>query len=157
MNNEIKEILDLLKGIVNEKYAMPSEQELLNEKEIKILVDYITNLQEQRNQFASTINELGKSNVNLQTKITNLQEENQRLKKKLDCKERFSKIMPEDTEFIILSKADYDRQQEDIELVAIELRNRIDKAIKVLKHHDHEFEGTLHSALNILQGDDKSE
>ena len=51
MNKEIKEILDFLEGIVNEKYAMPSEQELLNEKEIKILLDYITNLQEENEKL----------------------------------------------------------------------------------------------------------
>ena len=49
--------------------------------------------------------------------ITNLQEENERLKKQLNCKERLTKILPEDTEFIILSKSDYDRQEKDIELI----------------------------------------
>ena len=131
MNNDIREILEQLNGHLKENYdsfkkgAVDITKYDLYCDDLKTLLDY----------------------------ITNLEQENERYKKIFEGKERFSKIMPEDTEFIILSKADYDRQQEDIELVAIELRNRIDKAIKILKNNDHEFEGTVYSALNILQGE----
>ena len=63
--------------------------------------------------------------------LTNIEQENERLKKQLNCKEVYSNYMPEGIDFIILSKADYDRQQEDIELNAIELKSRIDKVYKI--------------------------
>lgn len=97
--------------------------------------------------------------------ITKLKQENERYKKIFEGKEKFSKIMPEGTDFIILSKADYDRQQEDIELNAIELKSRIDKAIEYInsKHNwygdeeedneDYLFElEDFEELLNILQG-----
>lgn len=68
--------------------------------------------------------------IDAQDKIINEQAlEIAKLKKQLNCKERLTKIMPPDTEFIILSKSDYERQEKDIEEVALELRDRIDKAI----------------------------
>lgn len=95
--------------------------------------------------------------------ITNLQEENERYKKIFEGKERFSKIMPDDTDFIILLKADYDRQQEDIELGLIDYKSRNEKAIKLLKEagcYDEETKTfcddvweELPKLLNILNGD----
>ena len=70
--------------------------------------------------------------------ITKLKQENERYKKIFEGKEKFSKIMPEGTDFIILSKTDYDRQQEDIELNAIELKSRIDKSIEYIEKYLHE-------------------
>lgn len=99
--------------------------------------------------------------------ITKLKQENERYKKIFEGKEKFSKIMPEGTDFIILSKTDYDRQQEDIELNAIELKSRIDKTIEYINVIK---ENTTSSArkdyakmilinyedlLNILQGKEK--
>ena len=106
--------------------------------------------------------------------ITNLEQENERYKKLFEGKERFSKIMPEGTDFIILSKADYDRQQEDIELNAIKLKSRIDKAIEYINEHiKYECDGTYsgmsfysyhlydnfkkEDLLNILTGGDDNE
>lgn len=82
------------------------------------------------------INELHNT-IDAKDKIINYQAlEIARLKKQLNCKERLTKIMPPDTEFIILSKSDYDRQEKDIEEIALELRDKIDKAIEYIKNYD---------------------
>lgn len=82
------------------------------------------------------------------------------IKKMFEGKERFSKIMPDDMDFIILSKADYDRQQEDIELTAIKMKQRIDKAVEYIINHT---QSTAHlemdtksikQLLDILRGDE---
>lgn len=91
--------------------------------------------------------------------ITNLQKENEKYKKIFEAKERFSKIMPDDTDFIILSKADYDRQQEDIELTAIKLKSRNEKAIEYIeerKNLNWYADGVfVYELLNILNGGDE--
>ena len=89
--------------------------------------------------------------------ITNLQEENERYKKLFEGKERFSKIMPDDMDFIVMSKTDYDRQVDDIELVALELRSRIDKAIEYIKEKYNCELFQNKKLLNILQGEDTKE
>lgn len=55
-----------------------------------------------------------------------------RLNKQLNCKEKLTKIMPPDTEFIILSKSDYERQEKDIEEIALEQKLKIDKVIEYI-------------------------
>ena len=100
--------------------------------------------------------------------ITNLQKENEKYKKIFEAKERFSKIMPDDTDFIILSKADYDRQQEDIELTAIKLKSRNEKAIEYIENdlqisvlpnnqiiNGKEVVKRINKIVNILQGGDE--
>ena len=67
--------------------------------------------------------------------ITNLQQENKRLKQELNCKEYFSSTMPENTEFVILTKNNYDRQQKDIELELIDYKSRNQKAVEYIKKH----------------------
>ena len=62
--------------------------------------------------------------------ITNLQNENKSLKEKLNCKEILKQGMPENTEFVILTKANYDRQQKDIELELIDYKSRVEKAVE---------------------------
>ena len=93
--------------------------------------------------------------------ITNLQQENQKLKEKLNCKEYFSSTMPEDTEFVILTKNNYDRQQKDIQLELIDYKSRVDKAVEYIKEHiriDDEYPAYMEmlveerdNLLNILQ------
>lgn len=102
--------------------------------------------------------------------ITNLQKENEKYKKMFEAKERFSKIMPDDTDFIILSKADYDRQQEDIELTAIKLKSRNEKAVEYINNlrdesaerqgfyncfPDDLYIADIEELLNILEGGDE--
>ncbi len=65
--------------------------------------------------------------------ITNLQEENERLKTQLNCKEYFSATMPENTEFVILTKNNYDRQQKDIQLDLIDYKSRCEKALSIIE------------------------
>lgn len=143
MNKEIKEILD--------KFDKVLENYELDKVFGQMSVDSICHL------FPNEI-------ITIKDYITNLEQDNERYKKIFKAKERFSKIMPENTEFIILSKADYDRQQEDIELNAIELKSRNEKAIELLKEagcYDEENKifcddvwEELPKLLNILNGDD---
>ena len=95
--------------------------------------------------------------------ITNLQKENESLKRKLDCKERLTKIMPEDTEFIILTKSDYEKQESEIELIAFDYKQRNEKAIEYIKQHCDrpgrlllpKIDFNYNELLNILQGGDE--
>lgn len=101
MNDEIREILD---NLIKNKECLKNEtyypEDLINGEDLISLLDY----------------------------ITNLQNENQKLKEKLNCKEYFSSTMPEDTEFVILTKNNYDRQQKDIQLELIDYKSRVEKA-----------------------------
>ena len=75
------------------------------------------------------------NNLDAKDKIINEQAlEIARLNKQLNCKERLTKLMPPDTEFIILSKSDYERQEKDIEEIALELQDKIDKAIEYINN-----------------------
>lgn len=90
--------------------------------------------------------------------VTNLQEENENLKKQLNCKEIYSNYMPKDTEFIIMSKADYERQE-------LDYKSRIDKAIEYiwstkyeygdLEEDNEDFDIDVYELLNILNGGDE--
>ena len=82
--------------------------------------------------------------------------ENHKLKEMLNAKEVYTSYLPEDTEFIIMTKDDYERQE-------IEYRTRIDKAIEYIENtkfdlsndeYDlREYDGA--KLLKILQGEDK--
>lgn len=71
--------------------------------------------------------------------------------------------MPEDTEFVILTKANYDRQQKDIQFELIDYKSRCEKASEELKQaytdiQNNENANYIHIAfrndlLNILQGE----
>ena len=103
------------------------------------------------------INELN-NKIDAQDKIINTQAlEIARLNKQLNCKERLTKIMPPDTEFIILSKSDYERQETDIEEIALELQDKIDKAIEYIKDlYDVRFtDKDKRKLLEILEAKDE--
>lgn len=85
--------------------------------------------------------------------ITNLQEENQKLKEQLNCKEYFSSTMPEDTEFVILTKNNYDRQQKDLALENIELKQENKKLRKKIKY----MEMIIEYKNELRQPQDESE
>lgn len=51
--------------------------------------------------------------------------------------------MPEDTEFVILTKANYDRQQKDIQLELIDYKSRCEKAIEYIEKHFEDDEGII--------------
>lgn len=83
--------------------------------------------------------------------------------------------MPEDTEFVILTKNNYDRQQKDNQLELLDYKSRNEKAIEYIRNNiaDIEFikkryrviiddyvETTINDIeklLNILNGGDKDE
>ena len=168
MNDEIKEILKLLKRcdntylkIENTNGKTEYEYKKVNDLRLdgyhsQLLLDYITNLQEELeeekrieqkdleliNDYEDKITNLHQEkdkqyedNLTLAQEITNLQEENESLKNKLNCKEYFSSTMPENTEFVILTKNNYDRQQRDIELELIDYKSRIEKAVEYINKH----------------------
>ena len=62
-----------------------------------------------------------------------LEKENRQLKEKLNCKEYFSSTMPEGTEFVILTKNNYDRQQKDLVLENIQLKKQKDDVVEYIK------------------------
>ena len=140
MTEEIKEIFYKLKS--DDYYEKHYQQSVYYEKDLNKLENY----------------------------ITNLQKENQSLKEKLNCKEYFSSTMPENTEFVILTKENYDRQQKDLALENIILKSRNEKAIECIKSKkaiintdyirifdlfEIEEQGYTNDLLNILQGGDE--
>ena len=155
MSNEIKEILEYYRKYMSIKDCI----------KLSKIEDYITNLQQKVEQYENPddltlfymwLDEKAKD------KMKHLQQENERLKKKLDCKERLTKIMPENTEFIILSKADYDRQENEIELALIDYKSRVEKADELLELKQLRYLNEpeyrictldLQEVRNILQGD----
>ena len=76
MNKEIKEILNYMKQYVENIYEHDSEP-MLNWKDLKIVLDYITNLQEGKNKYYQ-------DSLILSQELTNLQEEIDRLNKECD-------------------------------------------------------------------------
>ena len=154
MKDEIKEILDKLKSTTNSK--MDFTYTIIQKLEAKSLLDYITNLQE----------ELKSANESIswwQNRFNAVEKENGRYKKIFEGKERFSKIMPDDTDFIILSKSDYDRQQEDIELGLIDYKSRNEKAIEYMSNYievedapiNERIKTEFKEVIRLLTGGDK--
>ena len=143
MTNEIKEILDIFKQV-----------------DLEADVGGCSNCP-RKDKNKTCIGCLNNAKDKLLDYITNLQEENERYKKIFEGKERFSKIMPDDMDFIVMSKTDYDRQVDDIELVALELRSRIDKATEILNMPQFEYdnipcnyENEIEELKKILRGED---
>lgn len=114
-------------GIPNDKVAAISENNCW------LIINTITKLQQEKYELERDnkhLNGLLDTALNEQDRLQN---ENERLKKALNCKEYFSSTMPEDTEFVILTKANYDRQQKDIQLELIDYKSRCEKAIELLE------------------------
>ena len=74
MKDEIEEIIESLGKIAKAEYY---PEDLLTYKECQLLLDYITNLQTIEQQYSAILSE----NAELENKITNLQKENEELKK----------------------------------------------------------------------------
>ena len=139
-NDEIKEILKFLKvGI--DKLCISKPDFSISYNDVKILLDYITNLQQKEELFEKIV-----------YKYDELKQENERLKRQLNCKEYFSSTMPKDTEFVILTKNNYDRQQKDIQLELIDYKSRCEKAVEYIKINFVEDIITVKTLLNILNG-----
>lgn len=122
MNNEIKEILQDLKNTGYKKLA----------KNIENIIDYITNLKHTEdlyNQLLKDYDELQQENNNLKTSldesqevVIDLQQENERLRKKLAIKKLFKKYKVQTPENFEIRKI-------------FELQRRIEKAIEYMKKH----------------------
>jgi hypothetical protein len=102
---------------------------------------------------------------NLAEELEKERKKNKELEKQLKCKKEYTKYLPEDTEFIILTKPDYDRQQEELQDKVFELQERIDKAVLYIIHENFKrtiligvgtkkyTRNILDNVLNILKGD----
>ena len=83
MTDEIKDLLQYLKNV----YESEETSTWLNKLQIKDLLDYITNLQREVRANNDLIPYFKNKEKELKKKITNLQEENERLRKELElCK-----------------------------------------------------------------------
>jgi len=113
---------------------MISEEKYIEMLEDGTLYDYIKDLQKKA--------ELGDHYKHLYSEVKKqkdeLEKENRQLKEKLNCKEYFSSTMPEDTEFVILTKNDYDRQQKDLALENIQLKKQKDDVVKFVNEYIQE-------------------
>lgn len=136
------------------------------EQKAKELINYITNLQEENEELKAELQEEIDSTTWWHNRYKALEQVNKKLKVKLNCKECFSSTLPENTEFVILTKENYDRQQKDIELELIDYKQRNEKAIEYIKDNglyedkynkfnDDLNYNELNKLLNILNGDDK--
>ena len=85
---------------------------------------------------------------NLAEELEKERKKNEELEKQLNFKKEYTKYLPKDTEFIILTKPDYDRQQE-------ELQERIDIAINYIERNMIEQLGGEIISYNISQIDVK--
>ena len=69
---------------------------------------------------------------NLAEELEKERKKNKELEKQLNCKKEFTKYLPKDTEFIILTKPDYDRQQEELQDKVFELEEENKKLNNVI-------------------------
>lgn len=135
MNNEIKEILDNLKNKDNDiKGINFLKYQDLTRGEINLLLDYITNLQQE-------INKLTAESTEWESKCYDLQQENERLKEELVKIPR--------------AKMEYDLELDDY-------KSRCEKASDNLKRnywikeHEHN-DDVVNMTLNILQNGSDSQ
>lgn len=137
MTNELNEILYGLDYIANKSRNGGSLE--LTKNSCKLLYDYITNLQEQLHQASLDIQELTEKDIDCPSwcdKLTNLQQENKRLKDRYErCK----------------------KQKIKVENACSNYKYKIDKAIEYIKGNEKEY-GSLEDnekiILDILRGKD---
>lgn len=165
--NDIKKILKKLdKNIkIVGSYRHPNDIEDRKFKEIglffeekywnifKDTLDYITNLETIEQQYSAILSE----NAELENKITNLQEENKEWSMIFDTfsKRPYAHKYLEEKKKELGNKKIIGLDSEMIYKDYYDYKSRNEKAIKILKSHDDEYQGAVHSALNILQGEDK--
>lgn len=133
MQEEIKEILDNFEKY-EARYKLHNEtQFIITHREIQILLDCITNIQEE-NEYSNHCNEeLRKKITNLEYKIERLEEDNKQLKDLCDKYEEEHKTTFEEW------KKDIKANKKAIEYIEIGLAN----------------EEEAEELLNILKGSDK--
>ena len=143
MNDEIREILDYLKNddyspVFVDEGCDDTPYKLFDEIEVKLLLDYITNLQKEIQKKEAMYDSLA-------VDYRLAQEENERLKIKCD--------------FLVGKKlAEIDKNAKQIKIKAIEhedYKSRVEKAVEYIKDRFDEDKGVwiidCYDLLNILQ------
>ena len=86
MNDEIKEILDYLTKFINDKEEITKYGCEISVKQAKQLLDYITNLQQENERLKSEL-ECYENGVYFSSKVDELERENERLKIQVSARE----------------------------------------------------------------------
>ena len=128
MTEEIKEILDTIRVLVEQSPNKGSYG--ISHKKWKLLLDYITNLQDKLYSTNQVVKEL-----------LDIQEENEKNKKYSD----FYKDMTDK----------WKDMSDVLKKICEDYKSRIEKAIEYI--NTHYLNANEPELLNILQGDDKSE
>ena len=84
MKDEIKEILDNFKNKRFGEYELKYVDDVISRKNIKLLLDYITNLQEGNKNLLEEVENIQNQNNKLIDIKNELQEENKELKKQVE-------------------------------------------------------------------------
>ena len=119
MNDEIKEILDKIQNVVNHKEASYNALVETKAEDYKLLLDYITNLQQDNEMYAQLKDEY-------EEEIKELQQENERLK---ELNENASKVCMAEHKYGV-DKAEEARDYKSRCEKAIEYNNQLIKDTK---------------------------
>lgn len=95
---------------------------------------------------------------NLAEELEKERKKNKELETYLKCKKEYTKYLPENVEFVLLTRPDYDRHQEELQDKVFKLQDKIDKATKELINIDSNLEYGKTSdricyVIDILKGD----
>ena len=151
MNDNIKEILDNFKNNYDELGSCYYPEDILGPEDLKLLYDYITNLQEE-NEYSNHCNEeLRKKITNLEYKIERLEEDNKQLKELCD------KYEEEHSTTFIEWKKDIKANKKAIEYIG---QHFIEEGSCEINKITGEYtcegnENFLEELLDILKGDNK--
>ena len=130
MKNEIKEILDYLKRS-NKNLFGYEQDKIISYEEVQLLLDYITNLQKEDRINNDLIPYFKNNEKSLKKQITNLQEENERLKEtnvycnRTDCVGRIKDSKKYDS--VYQEKEDYDKNVEQLLVEKLELEQELQR------------------------------
>ena len=163
MNDEIKEILDNLDKIAKAEYY---PEDLLTYKECQLLLDYITNLQEQLHQASLDIQELTEKDIGCPSwcdKLTNLQEEKIQLEGKIKQLEHNCKQASDSCRQHRLASKNHIRRLERREQQINIYKSRCEEAIEKLesirafglRSGKTLFSTIINETIDILNGDDE--
>ena len=146
MKDEIKEILEDVKRHLD--YVEATKQTSIRDNEMKAMYDYINDLQD-------TLKDREEYCYALETQSTNLQQENEKLKHKLeqmynDTKDTYNEICAEQIDY-------KSRNEKAIEIFkkAFDYRDNISVNNWEYDGGKEEYIEMLESAYNILQGSDE--
>lgn len=125
-----------------------SRQRLANQKQYELILK----LQQENQTLQENNQSMQEEMTRTWQKCDDLQQENERLKQVMLVKQYYSETLPEGTEFVLLTKENYDRQQKDIQLELINYKSRCEKAIEYINTFKNDIRGIDEIVLlNILQ------